>query len=91
MRDLRRCVVAAQHSQCFAAWYSSVPGLRVFAPWDAADAKGMIKAAIRDPGPVVMLENEMMCVVGAPVPPTRLPPPPMRHRWWDLEPCCSSR
>jgi pyruvate dehydrogenase E1 component beta subunit len=52
--------VAAQHSQCFAAWYGSVPGLKVLAPYDAEDAKGLLKAAIRDPNPVVFLENELM-------------------------------
>eukprot|EP00611_Tribonema_gayanum_P026317 TRINITY_DN6236_c1_g1_i1.p2 TRINITY_DN6236_c1_g1~~TRINITY_DN6236_c1_g1_i1.p2 ORF type:complete len:383 (-),score=156.68 TRINITY_DN6236_c1_g1_i1:86-1072(-) len=52
--------VAAQHSQCFAAWYSSVPGLKVVSPWSSEDAKGLIKAAIRDPNPVVVLENEML-------------------------------
>ncbi|KAJ3271669.1 pyruvate dehydrogenase E1, beta subunit [Terramyces sp. JEL0728] len=52
--------VAAQHSQCFAAWYGSVPGLKVVSPWSAEDAKGLMKAAIRDPNPVVVLENEIM-------------------------------
>ena len=52
--------VGAQHSQCFAAWYGSVPGLKVVSPWSAEDAKGLLKAAIRDPNPVVVLENEIM-------------------------------
>jgi len=52
--------VSAQHSQDFAAWYSSVPGLKVFSPWSAEDARGMIKAAIRDPNPVCILENELL-------------------------------
>lgn len=52
--------VAAQHSQCFAAWYGSVPGLKVISPYDAEDCKGLLKAAIRDPNPVVFLENELM-------------------------------
>jgi len=52
--------VAAQHSQCFAAWYSSVPGLKVMAPYDCEDARGLLKAAIRDNNPVVFLENEIM-------------------------------
>ncbi|KAI9208222.1 thiamine diphosphate-binding protein [Polychytrium aggregatum] len=52
--------VAAQHSQCFAAWYGSVPGLKVVSPWSAEDAKGLLKAAIRDPNPVCVLENEIM-------------------------------
>ena len=52
--------VGAQHSQCFASWYSSVPGLKVVSPYSAEDAKGLLKAAIRDPNPVVFLENELM-------------------------------
>ncbi len=52
--------VAAQHSQDYSSWYAHVPGLKVVAPYDAADAKGLLKAAIRDPNPVVFLENEMM-------------------------------
>ena len=52
--------VAAQHSQCYASWYAHVPGLKVLAPWSAADAKGLLKAAIRDPNPVIFLENEIM-------------------------------
>jgi len=52
--------VGAQHSQCFAAWYMSIPGLKVLAPYDAEDARGLLKAAIRDPDPVVFLENELM-------------------------------
>ena len=52
--------VGAQHSQCYASWYAHCPGLKVVAPWSGADAKGLMKAAIRDPNPVVFLENEMM-------------------------------
>ncbi|MBO6539414.1 MAG: pyruvate dehydrogenase complex E1 component subunit beta [Rhizobiaceae bacterium] len=52
--------VAAQHSQDYAAWYSHVPGLRVIQPYTAADAKGLLKAAIRDPNPVIFLENEIL-------------------------------
>ncbi|HEY8580816.1 MAG TPA: pyruvate dehydrogenase complex E1 component subunit beta, partial [Beijerinckiaceae bacterium] len=52
--------VAAQHSQDFAAWYSHVPGMKVVAPYTAADAKGLLKAAIRDPNPVIFLENEIL-------------------------------
>src|SRR5690606_12793285 len=52
--------VAAQHSQDYAAWYSHIPGLKVVAPYSAADFKGLIKAAIRDPNPVVFLENEIL-------------------------------
>ena len=52
--------VAAQHSQDYAPWYGHVPGLKVIAPYDAADAKGLLKAAIRDPNPVVFLEHEML-------------------------------
>ena len=52
--------VGAQHSQCYASWYAHVPGLRVLSPWSAADAKGLLKAAIRDPNPVIFLENEIL-------------------------------
>ena len=52
--------VAAQHSQCYASWYAHVPGLKVVAPWSSADAKGLLRAAIRDPNPVVFLENEIL-------------------------------
>ncbi len=51
--------VAAQHSQCYASWYAHIPGLKVIAPYFAADCKGLLKAAIRDPNPVVFLENEV--------------------------------
>lgn len=52
--------VAAQHSQCFAAWYGHCPGLKVISPYDAEDCKGLLKAAVRDPDPVVFLENELV-------------------------------
>ena len=52
--------VAAQHSQCYASWYAHVPGLKVVAPYDAADAKGLMKSAIRDNNPVIFLEHELM-------------------------------
>ena len=52
--------VGAQHSQCFASWYAHIPGLKVVAPWSGEDAKGILKAAIRDPNPVICLENEIM-------------------------------
>ncbi|KAE8240340.1 hypothetical protein A4X13_0g7849 [Tilletia indica] len=52
--------VGAQHSQDFAAWYGQIPGLKVVSPWNAEDARGLLKAAIRDPNPVVVLENEIM-------------------------------
>ena len=52
--------VGAQHSQCYASWYANCPGLHVLAPWSAEDAKGLLKSAIRDPNPVVFLENEML-------------------------------
>jgi pyruvate dehydrogenase E1 component beta subunit len=52
--------VAAQHSQDFSSWYAHVPGLKVIAPYTSADAKGLLKAAVRDPSPVVFLENEIL-------------------------------
>jgi len=52
--------VAAQHSQDYSAWYGSIPGLKVVSPWSAEDAKGLLKAAIRDPNPVCVLENELL-------------------------------
>lgn len=52
--------VGAQHSQCFASWYSSVPGLKVLSPYSSEDCKGLLKAAIRDPNPTVFLENEIL-------------------------------
>ncbi len=52
--------VAAQHSQCYASWYAHCPGLKVVAPWNSSDAKGLLRAAIRDPNPVIFLENEIM-------------------------------
>jgi pyruvate dehydrogenase E1 component beta subunit len=52
--------VAAQHSQCFASWFAHIPGLKVVAPYSAADAKGLIKSAIRDNNPVICLEHEIM-------------------------------
>ena len=52
--------VAAQHSQCYASWYAHVPGLKVVSPYSAADAKGLMKSAIRDPNPVIFLENELL-------------------------------
>merc|ERR1712027_115630 len=52
--------VAAQHSQCFAAWYAHCPGLKVICPYDSEDGKSLLKAAIRDPDPVCFLENELM-------------------------------
>ena len=60
--------VAAQHSHDYAAWYSNVPGLKVIAPYTAADAKGLLKAAIRDPNPVIFLENEILYGQSFPVP-----------------------
>jgi pyruvate dehydrogenase E1 component beta subunit len=60
--------VAAQHSQDFSAWYSHIPGLKVIAPYTAADAKGLLKAAIRDPNPVMFLENEILYGKSFPVP-----------------------
>jgi pyruvate dehydrogenase E1 component beta subunit len=60
--------VAAQHSQDYAAWYSHVPGLKVVMPHSAADAKGLLKSAIRDPNPVVFLENEILYGQSFPVP-----------------------
>ena len=60
--------VAAQHSQDFSAWYSQIPGLKVVVPYTAADAKGLLKAAIRDPNPVIFLENEILYGHSFPVP-----------------------
>jgi pyruvate dehydrogenase E1 component beta subunit len=60
--------VGAQHSQDFTAWYSHVPGLKVVAPYSAADAKGLLKAAIRDPNPIIFLENEILYGQSFPVP-----------------------
>jgi pyruvate dehydrogenase E1 component beta subunit len=60
--------VAAQHSQDYSAWYSHVPGLKVIAPYTAADAKGLLKSAIRDPNPVIFLENEILYGQSFPVP-----------------------
>lgn len=51
--------VGAQHSQCYASWYSSIPGLKVISPYSASDCKGLLKSAIRDPNPVIFLENEI--------------------------------
>jgi pyruvate dehydrogenase E1 component beta subunit len=60
--------VAAQHSQDYTSWYSHVPGLKVIAPYSAADAKGLLKSAIRDPNPVIFLENEILYGQSFPVP-----------------------
>ena len=60
--------VGAQHSQDYSAWYASVPGMKVIAPYFAADAKGLLKAAIRDPNPVIFLENEIVYGRSFPVP-----------------------
>jgi len=60
--------VAAQHSQDYASWYSHIPGLIVIAPYSAADAKGLLKSAIRNPNPVVFLENEILYGHSFPVP-----------------------
>jgi pyruvate dehydrogenase E1 component beta subunit len=60
--------VAAQHSQDYSAWYSHIPGLKVIAPYSAADAKGLLKSAIRDPNPVMFLENEILYGQSFPVP-----------------------
>jgi pyruvate dehydrogenase E1 component beta subunit len=60
--------VAAQHSQDFSSWYSHIPGLKVVAPYTAADAKGLLKSAIRDPNPVIFLENEILYGQSFPVP-----------------------
>ncbi len=60
--------VAAQHSQDYSSWYSHVPGLKVVAPYTAADAKGLLKAAIRDPNPIIFLENEILYGHTFPVP-----------------------
>jgi len=59
--------VAAQHSQDYCSWYGQVPGLKVISPYSAEDCKGLLKAAIRDPNPVVFLENEIMYGVSFPM------------------------
>lgn len=66
--------VGAQHSQCFASWYAHCPGLKVIAPYDAHDAKGLLKAAIRDPNPVIFLENELMYGRAFDAPPVDMEP-----------------
>jgi len=58
---------AAQHSQCFAAWFSAVPGLKVVSPYSSEDAKGLMKAAVRDPNPVMILEHELMYGISFPM------------------------
>jgi pyruvate dehydrogenase E1 component beta subunit len=60
--------VAAQHSQCYASWYAHVPGLKVVSPYSPADAKGLLKSAIRDPNPIVFLENEILYGMSGDVP-----------------------
>jgi pyruvate dehydrogenase E1 component beta subunit len=60
--------VAAQHSQDYSSWYSHIPGLKVIAPYTASDAKGLLKAAIRDPNPIIFLENEILYGQSFPVP-----------------------
>jgi pyruvate dehydrogenase E1 component beta subunit len=60
--------VGAQHSQCYASWYAHCPGLKVVAPWSAADAKGLLRASIRDPNPIIFLENEILYGQSFPVP-----------------------
>ncbi len=62
--------VGAQHSQCYASWYAHCPGLKVVSPYSAADAKGLLKSAIRDPNPVIFLENELMYGTSFDVPDT---------------------
>jgi pyruvate dehydrogenase E1 component beta subunit len=66
--------VAAQHSQCFGAWYAHCPGIKVVSPWSGEDNVGMMRAAIRDPDPVIFLENEMMYGVEFDMPPEQLDP-----------------
>lgn len=61
--------VAAQHSQDYSAWYGQIPGLKVISPWSVEDCRGLLKAAIRDPNPVVFLENEMLYGTSFPVTP----------------------
>ena len=66
--------VGAQHTQCFGAWYAHVPGLKVISPWNTEDCLGLMRSAIRDPDPVVFLENEMMYGVEFDVPDEHLDP-----------------
>jgi hypothetical protein len=81
--------------QCYAAWYAHVPGLKVLAPYSAEDARGLMKAAIRDPDPVIFRENELL---GARSFPPQPPPPPLCLIWrrmmlcilmqlWRIIPC----
>jgi pyruvate dehydrogenase E1 component beta subunit len=63
--------VGAQHSQCYASWYAHCPGLKVVAPWSSADAMGLLRSAIRDPNPVIVLENEMLYGQSFPCPTSR--------------------
>jgi pyruvate dehydrogenase E1 component beta subunit len=92
--------VGAQHSQDFSAWYAQIPGLKVVAPYDAADAKGLLKAAIRDPNPVIFLEHELLYndVAAVPTDPDytlpsvrrwcalkgRTSPSPLIRAWWVM-------
>ena len=66
--------VAAQHSQDYTSWYAHCPGMHVVAPWSAADAKGLLKSAIRDPNPVIFLENEILYGQSFDVPEDRISP-----------------
>ena len=66
--------VAAQHSQDYSSWYSHCPGLKVVAPYSSEDAKGLLKAAVRDPNPVIVLEHEVMYGVAFPMSPEALSP-----------------
>lgn len=66
--------VAAQHSQCFGAWYAHCPGLKVVVPWDAKDNLGLLRSAIRDPDPIIFLENEMMYNIEFELTPEQLNP-----------------
>jgi len=83
--------VAAQHSQDYSAWFSHIPGLKVVAPYSAADAKGLLKSAIRDPNPVIFLENEILYGHTFDVPQIEIISFRSARRKWSGGPACDDR